>query len=70
MHSVSTWSLIAWSSFGCWWPRFMLTSIEEKSIHSRPVSSQNFEPSAPAITVGSRAPWADHEWNTRARSLV
>jgi hypothetical protein len=48
----------------------MLTSIEVKSIHSRPVSSQNFEPDAPAITVGFKALWTDHEWNTRARSFA
>src|SRR6056297_376840 len=70
MHSVSTWSLIAWIIVGCWCPRFMLTSIDVKSIHSLPAGSQNFEPSAPAITVGSSAPCADHEWNTQARSLA
>jgi hypothetical protein len=70
MHSTSAWSLIAWIIFGCWWPRFMFTNMLVKSIHVVPSGSQNVEPDAPAITVGSSALWTDHEWKTRARSFA
>ena len=31
VQSRSAWSLIAWTSFGCWWPIDTLTSCEAKS---------------------------------------
>ena len=46
-----------------------LTNWLEKSSHEWPLSSHIREPLAPAITTGARAPWADHEWKTCARSF-
>jgi hypothetical protein len=31
VHSRSAWSLMAWTTFGCWWPIEVLTSWEAKS---------------------------------------
>ena len=50
------------------WPMFVLTICEEKSIIRLPSPSQTWDPSARTIVIGSRAPWALHEWKTWERS--
>src|SRR5688572_21703625 len=70
VHSRSACCLIASTMRGCWWPMLTLTSWQEKSRYVLPLSSHIRDPWAPTITAGSSAPWADHEWNTCARSLA
>ena len=61
VHSRPACSWMAATTFGCWWPMFVLTIWDEKSRYRRPASSQTYDPAAPAITIGWSADWADHE---------
>ncbi|MCZ7629519.1 MAG: hypothetical protein M5U19_10920 [Microthrixaceae bacterium] len=70
VHSRSAWALMAAIIRGCWWPRFKLTSWDEKSMNSLPSLSQNRAPSPPAKGMGSMSSCADHEWKTCSRSAA